>query len=623
MLPVELSDDLRIALTDLCVSGGDSLAGRLADALAAVPACFLGDAETRPGEPPASWHFGGALLRQAGRPLVLLGLEGCPEPRRAIAVLREAISDTSALVFHETRDGQHRVTASLDSDAALFVARRAGDGGRIGVLIEPQPAPSELYTLAADIAKEAGGGVLAAAPCWGFCHRVAADGREAGNAAWFGMGAGLDELGFVGRQFRCRSLGRPMAAGVVLGRTAAPAAPGSAQSVPARSVGGGGFTHLIAELTAGAEQAVPPPPALASLPPATTGAKAAATPLQGEHSATEPGQSALQTPVATGPAKAQPATGKPPQHGGAAEVPAAIPVPVPVPVPLPVPLPVASVPPPAALEAPAKPSPPANRHDARLPIPRAPTSAGRDEAPTTAPGSDHTTQEQPSTPATPPDQSTATAAMAVRPAPAQPRADDAGPTPTRSVGAVGDLCRPSLPSRYKSSSQPRSPVTPNHRSSLCRMPRRKLPASSAPIPKSPALPAQAAAEVTATVAARIGRAVQDGTHVLTMQLHPAELGRVEVRLSFHDSGVGVQMTLDRAETFDAFSRNRSAMEQHLANSGINLGTGGLDLRFGQQPDRSPQPFAPAVRIALLADAQPSIQPTSSLSTHDGLIDIFA
>ena len=194
LLPVELSDDLRIALTDLCVSGGDSLAGRLADALAAVPACFLGDAETRPGEPPASWHFGGALLRQAGRPLVLLGLEGCPEPRRAIAVLREAISDTSALVFHETRDGQHRVTASLDSDAALFVARRAGDGGRIGVLIEPQPAPSELYTLAADIAKEVGGGVLAAAPCWGFCHRVAADGREAGNAAWFGMGAGLDEL---------------------------------------------------------------------------------------------------------------------------------------------------------------------------------------------------------------------------------------------------------------------------------------------------------------------------------------------------------------------------------------------------------------------------------------------
>jgi hypothetical protein len=195
LLPVELSDDLRLALTDLCISGDrDSLASRLADALAAVPACFLGDAEACPGEPPASWHVGATLLRRARRPLALLGLEGCPEPRRAIAALREAIQDTSALVFHETRDEEDGVTASLGSDAALFVARRAGDGGRIGVLMEPHLSPRELYTLASDVAKEAGGTVIAAAPCWGFCHRVAANGREAGNASWFGMGAGLDEL---------------------------------------------------------------------------------------------------------------------------------------------------------------------------------------------------------------------------------------------------------------------------------------------------------------------------------------------------------------------------------------------------------------------------------------------
>ena len=142
-------------------------------------------------------HFldlGAELLRRARRPLVLLGLEGCPEPRRSIAVLREAIQDTSALVFHETMDEQDGVTASLGSDAALFVARRAGECGRIGVLLEPQLTPLELYTLAADIAKEAGSGVLAVAPCWGFRHRIAANGWEAGNAAWFGMGAGLDEL---------------------------------------------------------------------------------------------------------------------------------------------------------------------------------------------------------------------------------------------------------------------------------------------------------------------------------------------------------------------------------------------------------------------------------------------
>ena len=194
LLPAELSDGLRLALTDLCVEGKDSLASQLADALAAVPACFLGDAEACPGELPPSWHVGAELLRRTCPSLALLGLEGCPEPRRAIAALREAIQDTSALVFHEAGDGQRVATASLGSDAALFVARRAGDGGRMGVLIELPPAPLELYTLAADIAKEAGGSVVAAAPSWGFCHRIAASGREAGNAAWFGMGAGLDEL---------------------------------------------------------------------------------------------------------------------------------------------------------------------------------------------------------------------------------------------------------------------------------------------------------------------------------------------------------------------------------------------------------------------------------------------
>ena len=194
LLADDLSDDLRFALADLCVGGSDSLASRLADALAAIPACFLGDPSTSPGEPPLSWNTGVALLRRARGPLALLGLETACEPRRTIAALREAIADPTAVIFHETRYGQRGVTASLGSDAALFVARWAGADGRIGVLLEPRCSPLELYALAAGLAQETGGAVIAAAPCWGYCHRVAADGREAGNAAWFGMGAGLDEL---------------------------------------------------------------------------------------------------------------------------------------------------------------------------------------------------------------------------------------------------------------------------------------------------------------------------------------------------------------------------------------------------------------------------------------------
>ena len=91
-----------------------------------------------------------------------------------------------------------------------------------------------------------------------------------------------------------------------------------------------------------------------------------------------------------------------------------------------------------------------------------------------------------------------------------------------------------------------------------------------------------AGEAGEPVAIRIARAARDGDKSLTMELHPADLGRVEVRLSFHADGVGVQMTLDKPETFEAFSRNRAGLEQQLAQAGINLGDGGLDLRLGQQ-----------------------------------------
>jgi hypothetical protein len=194
LLAADLSDDLRFALSELCVGGSDSLASRLADALGAVPACFLGDPSVLPGEPSASWSTGVALLRRARRPLAFVGLETCCEPRRAVTALREAIQDPTATIFHETGDGQRGVTAALGSDAAVFVARWCGRGGRIGVLLEPRESPLGLYTIAASLAQEVGGTVVAAAPCWGFCHRIAGEGGEAGNAAWFGMGAGLDEL---------------------------------------------------------------------------------------------------------------------------------------------------------------------------------------------------------------------------------------------------------------------------------------------------------------------------------------------------------------------------------------------------------------------------------------------
>jgi len=126
------------------------------------------------------------------------------------------------------------------------------------------------------------------------------------------------------------------------------------------------------------------------------------------------------------------------------------------------------------------------------------------------------------------------------------------------------------------------------------------------------------------LALRIARGAHDGDKVLTVELHPAELGRVDVRLLFHADGVGVQMTIHRADTLDAFTRNRAGLEQQLAQAGINLGSGGLDLRAGQQQagqqDAAPgssQPRGPAMANA---DTLPIPPP---LWVGHGLVNIIA
>jgi flagellar hook-length control protein FliK len=141
---------------------------------------------------------------------------------------------------------------------------------------------------------------------------------------------------------------------------------------------------------------------------------------------------------------------------------------------------------------------------------------------------------------------------------------------------------------------------------------------------TPAVAAQAAPEQTqALLAVRLARAVQQGQTTLSVELHPAELGRVEVHLSFRPDGVGVQMTVDRQDTFDAFVRDRGSLEQQLAQAGIDLGSSGLDLRFGQHSSQpSPRENLATTRLtAVMPVPAPSSRPV--LAVQDGRVDIVA
>ncbi len=91
----------------------------------------------------------------------------------------------------------------------------------------------------------------------------------------------------------------------------------------------------------------------------------------------------------------------------------------------------------------------------------------------------------------------------------------------------------------------------------------------------------AMADANRAVALRVSRAIRSGEDTLTIELHPAELGHVAVHIAFHANGVDVQMLVGREETYRAFNQDRAALEQQFSQAGIDLGSGGLDLRHNR------------------------------------------
>jgi hypothetical protein len=187
-------DELRFDLMEACIEGSESLAVRIANALAVLPTCFAADRDALPGTPPAVWRRAMAHIRDAPHPRALLGLDNLIDPLAATRSLRDSLEHAEVMAFDEDGDVVLGGPVALHSDAALFLARSAGPLGRLGVTIPAPVSPLELYALTHEIALVSRARIIAVAPAWGFCHRIGSDGEESGNAGWFGMGVGLDEV---------------------------------------------------------------------------------------------------------------------------------------------------------------------------------------------------------------------------------------------------------------------------------------------------------------------------------------------------------------------------------------------------------------------------------------------
>ena len=113
------------------------------------------------------------------------------------------------------------------------------------------------------------------------------------------------------------------------------------------------------------------------------------------------------------------------------------------------------------------------------------------------------------------------------------------------------------------------------------------------------------------VALTVQRAIQDGLDRMTVQLKPAELGRVSAEIEFHDDHrVHVVLSAERPATLDALRQDSRALERALQDAGLRADAGSLSFRFqngnggnggSALPGNLPQTFAVAAQPQLHDD----------------------
>jgi flagellar hook-length control protein FliK len=92
---------------------------------------------------------------------------------------------------------------------------------------------------------------------------------------------------------------------------------------------------------------------------------------------------------------------------------------------------------------------------------------------------------------------------------------------------------------------------------------------------------------TEQVQVAITSATKDGLDKITLQLEPADLGRVEIRMQIGADGqTQLNFTVDKPETMDALSRDARALERSLQEAGLKSDAGSMQFNLRQQPQFS-------------------------------------
>ena len=98
--------------------------------------------------------------------------------------------------------------------------------------------------------------------------------------------------------------------------------------------------------------------------------------------------------------------------------------------------------------------------------------------------------------------------------------------------------------------------------------------------------------MTNQVAVQIKKAIGQGNDQIRIQLKPAELGRVDVRLEVTDSGRAVAIvSAERPETLDLLQRDAAGLRQALQDAGLSTDSNSLSFNLRGEGSKFEQELA--------------------------------
>ncbi len=130
------------------------------------------------------------------------------------------------------------------------------------------------------------------------------------------------------------------------------------------------------------------------------------------------------------------------------------------------------------------------------------------------------------------------------------------------------------------------------------------------------------------IAFQVSKGARAGQERISMQLHPAELGRIDVKLEFTENGhLRVMVSAEKNDTLDLLQRDSRTLERALQDAGVKTDSNSLSFQKGQERNAGQQAQGKDGNAANdgksdeLDTAGADSGPAKSAKIHNGDLDI--